>query len=66
LDLPTAVAETVLHDQMPVRGRFAVAQTDFEARQIVRLPTGGVLKLADFTGAALKTLVGDTSKFPRS
>jgi hypothetical protein len=60
-DAPTAVAETVLHDEMPVRGRFGVAQADFESRQMVRFPEGGMLKLADFTGAALKVLVGDSS-----
>ena len=60
-DMPTAVAETVLHDEMPTRGRFSVAQTDFESRQVVRLPSGGTLRLADFTGAALKALVGDSA-----
>ncbi|MBI3345805.1 MAG: RES family NAD+ phosphorylase [Burkholderiales bacterium] len=60
-DVPTAVAETVLHDEMPVRSRISVAQTDFDSRQLVRLPMGGTLRLADFTGAALKALVGDSS-----
>jgi len=46
---------------MPVRGRFGVAQSDFESRQMVRFPAGSMLKLADFTRAALKVLVGDSS-----
>ncbi len=58
-DVLTAVAETVLHDDVPVRGRFTVARRDFEARQIVRFPRGVALQLANFTGVALKTLVGD-------
>lgn len=60
-DVLTAVAETVLHDEVPVQGRFKVAQRDFEGRQIVRFPGGGILRLANFTGTALKALVGDGS-----
>lgn len=60
-DLLTAIAETVLHDEVPQNGRFQVAKGDFESRQIVRFPGGEDLQLADFTGIALKTLVGDGS-----
>jgi hypothetical protein len=57
----TAVAETVLHDEVPVQGCFKVAQRDFEGRQIVRFAGAGVLRLANLTGTALKALVGDGS-----
>ena len=60
-DLATAVAETVLHDELPLVGRFGVSQRDFEARRIVRFPIAGMLVVADFTGAVLKTTVGDSS-----
>ena len=59
-DLVTAIAETVLHDEMPKRGQFAIAHSDFEARQLVRF-RGDTLVLADLTGTSLKTLVGDAS-----
>lgn len=60
-DVLTAVAETALHDEVPLRGRFRVARQDFESRQIVRFPHSELLRLADFTGVALKTLLGDSS-----
>lgn len=60
-DLVTAVAETVLHDEMPIGGRFLVAKTELESRHIVRLRDGETLTVADFTDAALKTTVGDGS-----
>lgn len=60
-DVLTAVAETALHDEVPLRGRFKVAQHDFESRQIVRFPHSALLRLADFTGVALKTMLGDSS-----
>jgi hypothetical protein len=58
LDIETAVAETVLHDLMPVNGRFSVPFNEFESRQLVRF-SGSSLVLANLTGASLKTLVGD-------
>lgn len=58
LDLETAVAETILHDLMPVNGRFSVPFNEFESRQLVRF-SGASLVLANLTGASLKTLVGD-------
>lgn len=39
-DLQTAVAETVLHDLRPALGVFEVAQSDLDARFLVRF-TGG-------------------------
>lgn len=61
LDLETAIAETVLHDEIPVRGRFSVAYSDFASRQQIRLKSGGSLVLADLTGVALKTIGADGS-----
>jgi len=58
LDLETAVAETILHDLMPVKGRFSVPFNEFESRQLIRF-SGSSLVLANLTGASLKTLVGD-------
>jgi hypothetical protein len=51
------IAETVLQDEMPVRGRFEVAAQEIEGRQFVRF-RGEPLTLVDLTGAALKALVG--------
>lgn len=36
MDLETAVAETILHDLMPVKGTFSVPFHEFESRQLVR------------------------------
>lgn len=57
-DLETAIAETVLHDDMPVGGRFAVSYADFAARWLVRFK-GETLQLANLTGPSLKALGGD-------
>jgi hypothetical protein len=35
LDLETAIAETLLHDEMPVRGTFKLSFTHFESHQLV-------------------------------
>lgn len=61
LDLETAIAETVLHDEIAVRGRFSVVYSDFASRQQIRLKAGGTLVLADLTGVALKTIGADGS-----
>lgn len=60
LDLDTAIAETILHDELAVRGQFAISFSDFSSRHLVRF-TGGALVLADLTGPSLKTLGGDGS-----
>lgn len=60
LDLETAIAETLLHDEMPVRGTFKLSFTHFESHQLVGFE-GDELILADLTGAALKTMGGDGS-----
>jgi len=55
--LEVAIAETLLHDELPEAGGFSVAVTEIEHRWLVRFK-GAPLKLADLTGAALKTLIG--------
>lgn len=61
LDLQTAIAETVLHDAVAVRGKFSVPWDELASRQLVRLKGGAPLVLADLTGVALKTLGGEGS-----
>jgi hypothetical protein len=64
LDLDTAVAETLLHDQLPENGGFDVAHSQFTGKYLVRFapaPAGGALTLADLTGHSLKRLGGDNS-----
>jgi hypothetical protein len=57
LGLEVAIAETVLHDEMPNRGRFEIAVQEIENRHCVRF-SGKPLTLIDLTGTALKALVG--------
>lgn len=59
-DLPTAIAETVLHDEIAQRGQFSLAYSQVDGRQLVRF-AGDRLVLADLTGVALKTLGADGS-----
>jgi hypothetical protein len=59
-DLQTAVAETILHDEVAVNGRFSTSYSDFASRHLVRFK-GGQLVLANLTGTSLKTLGGDGS-----
>ncbi len=60
LDLETAIAETVLHDEMPVNGTFLIAYTEIESRYLVRFKSGSLM-LANLTGIPLKTLGGHGS-----
>ena len=60
LSLEVAVAETVLHDEMPIRGTFAIAAPEIEMRYLVRF-NGGALTLVDLTGTSLKALVGSSA-----
>ncbi len=60
LDLETAIAETVLHDEMPVNGTFPIAYTEIESRYLVRFERGSLM-LANLTGIPLKTLGGHGS-----
>ena len=57
-DLETAIAETVLHDEVPVGGVFRLSAGDFASRFVVRFVHKQVLTGADFTGIALKRLGG--------
>lgn len=59
LELVTAIAETVLHDEEPVNGKFHVADTEFLRRFALRFSSNEQLVVADLTGAALKTTIGD-------
>ena len=58
--LEVAIAETVLHDEMPVGGRFNLAADGLERRYCVRFTGGTTLALANLTGTALKSLVGSS------
>jgi hypothetical protein len=60
-DIATAVAETVLHDEEPVGGRFLVAKADFDSRNLVRLTGRRALKVANMTGAMLKICGGNAA-----
>ncbi len=60
LDLETAIAETVLHDEMPVKGTFPIAYMEIDSRYLVRFKRGLPL-LANLTGIPLKTLGGHGS-----
>jgi hypothetical protein len=57
--LEVAIAETILHDELPARGQFEVAAQELQDRFCVRF-VGAPLKLVDLTGAALKTLIGSS------
>jgi len=59
LTLQVAIAETVLHDLMPMGGHFVVSPDELESKQVVRFQ-GGILKLAKLTGTALKRIVGSS------
>ena len=64
LHLSTAIAETVLHDELPEKGVFRIRQEEIDTRYLVTFAAGsdhGMLKLADLTGASLKRLGGDNS-----
>ena len=62
--LDAAIAETILHDEMPVDGTSSIRQEEFEKRFLVTyadVPSEGALRLADLTGANLKRLGGDNN-----
>lgn len=64
LQLDTAIAESVLHDEMPEKGQFKIRQEDIDARYLVTFAAGsdhGLLRLADLTGRHLKRLGGDNN-----
>ena len=56
--LRAAVAETVLHDEEPVGGRFEIALTEMDSRYVVEFEPSK-LKIANLTGVSLKALGGN-------
>ena len=64
LQLDTAIAESVLHDELPEKGQFWIQQEEIAARYLVTFAAGnheGVLRLADLTGQHLKRIGGNNS-----
>lgn len=59
--LQCAIAETILHDLMPVKGEFRVPLADLESRHLVQFSGAEKLTLVDLTGAHLKTLLGSST-----
>lgn len=57
-DLETALAETVLHDEMPHRGKFRISSALFASKFLVSFQ-GGPLNVADLTGVPLKLIGGN-------
>jgi hypothetical protein len=57
-DVETAISETLLHDQSPVGGRFAMAEATFKAHQLLRFK-GAKLTVAVMLGVPLKTIGGN-------
>ncbi len=64
LDLDTAVAESLLHDELPDNGVFELAEALVSRQFLVRFAQSApedALILADLTGHSLKRLGGDNS-----
>ncbi|MEJ2801701.1 RES family NAD+ phosphorylase [Comamonadaceae bacterium PP-2] len=62
--LDTAIAESLLHDEIPENGLFKIRQEDIDSRYVVTYDAAddaGRLRLADLTGRHLKRLGGDNS-----
>lgn len=55
--LEVAVAESLLHDEMPVDGEFRLSMATLGLRYVHRF-SGSMLRLLDLTGATLKRLSG--------
>lgn len=55
--LSVAIAETLLHDEVPKAGKFEIASDTLENRYVIRTD-GEPLRLANLTGAPLKRLGG--------
>jgi len=52
-----AMAESLLHDEMPVDGEFRISRSALEQRYVHRF-SGSMLRVLDLTGATLKRLSG--------
>ncbi|HRO59095.1 MAG TPA: RES family NAD+ phosphorylase [Burkholderiaceae bacterium] len=59
-DLTVAIAETLLHDEAPMRNGFHIAETEVLERHVIRFSGTASLVLADLAGPALKALVGSS------
>lgn len=57
LSLPVAIAETVIHDEEPVCGRYCVATSELTYRRVLTF-RGAKLRCANLTGEHLKKLGG--------
>lgn len=57
LSLNVALAESVLHDEMPIDGHFVIDLSNLENKYVLNF-SGMPLHLADLTGVALKRLGG--------
>jgi len=55
--LDVAMAESLLHDEMPVDGEFRISRPALEQRYVHRF-SGSMLRVLDLTGATLKRLSG--------
>lgn len=55
--LGVAIAESLLHDEVPVNGEFRFSRAVLEQRYVHRF-TGPALRVLDLTGAMLKRLSG--------
>ncbi|MES2742106.1 MAG: RES family NAD+ phosphorylase [Pseudomonadota bacterium] len=55
--LEVAVAESLLHDELPVDGEFRFSMAALELRHVHRF-SGSMLRLLDLTGTMLKRLSG--------
>jgi hypothetical protein len=58
LSLPVAIAESVLHDEIPIDGEFQIAQSMLDNQYVIRFKGAG-LRLACLTGATLKRFGGN-------
>lgn len=70
LDLDTAIAESILHDELPIDGVFELAESQLTSRYLVKFAPrsgGATLTFADLTGHSLKRLGADnaiSSEYP--
>jgi hypothetical protein len=56
-DLEVAMAESILHDEMPVNGKFLLTRSQFDERYALYF-AGSALHLLDLSGLLLKRLGG--------
>ena len=64
LQLDTAIAESILHDELPEKGQFRIRREEVNNRYLVTFAAGsegGLLRVADLTGQHLKRIGGNNS-----